>query len=233
MTSAVSSPPDLADALERTAGAIADRAHRDMYLDPFWIARFGERGRAYAVEDARYKVTYLVEALRAGSAKGFADFSIWLRGVLRARGMCSRHLADGIAAVSRSLGMLETETGDARAVLDSGIAALSYSAGEAAAVDAAVAHAPRIHPWDQRPGWTSTADAAHLLSYAADALDAGTPDPFLAHVEWAARHAAASGTTTAAVDAALAAAASIVAAGPPSARDLLLEARARLSPRQR
>ena len=50
----------LADALEARAQTLAERALKEMYANPFWDERFGERGRQFALADNRHHVSYLV-----------------------------------------------------------------------------------------------------------------------------------------------------------------------------
>ena len=59
----------LADTIEVCARALADRTLTAMYRNPFWDDRFGEWGRRFAEEDNLHHVSYLVQALRAGSPR--------------------------------------------------------------------------------------------------------------------------------------------------------------------
>ncbi len=49
----------LRDDLEALTPALSRRCTDAMYADPFWQARFGQRGRHHADEDSGYHVRYL------------------------------------------------------------------------------------------------------------------------------------------------------------------------------
>ena len=190
----------VADALQAHAAPISRRAVDAMYADPFWDARFGERGRRHADEDGDFHVGYLAEALRLGSTAHFANYARWLRSVLVARGMCTRHLSEQLRCVADAvdaLGALPSPE-DARVVrayVDAARDGLRYPEGSlgsrlqdaepraAAAAEEALAArfygASGLPPRDRL-----RADAADLLSYLADAAALERPDLFAEHAEW-------------------------------------------------
>jgi hypothetical protein len=55
---------ELIEALKARGGELADRSIEEMYRDPFWLLRYGEGGRKYALEDGRRHLSYLIEAPR-------------------------------------------------------------------------------------------------------------------------------------------------------------------------
>jgi hypothetical protein len=127
----------LRDALERQALPLSQRVLDQMYENPFWMERYGERGRRHADEDSRYHVTYLQQALALGSPAVFTNYALWLRSVLVSRGMCSEHLAENYRLLADAI--LEAQLPDAEAatrLLDDARQALRYSTGEAARLDA-------------------------------------------------------------------------------------------------
>lgn len=192
----------LAGEIEARKGELANRAFERMYENPFWDARFGERGRSFSAEDGQYHVTYLVEALRSGNQRVFTRYARWLQSVLTTRGMCSLHLAENFARLSGVI----AESGIrnpvyAVAMLDAGVAALRYDSGAARAVqeevDALLSHTPgainATHPnlpsVTTIPGREQVArDMPYLLSYLADALALDRPGVFVDHARWLAEY---------------------------------------------
>src|SRR4028118_1776652 len=73
---------------------LASEAFAGMYTNPFWDARFGERGRRHALEDQRHHLEHLVLALNVDHPELLTEYAKWLQVVLTSRGMCTRHLAD-------------------------------------------------------------------------------------------------------------------------------------------
>jgi hypothetical protein len=174
-------PDALADELEARADALAQRAVEAMYRDPFWDARFGSRGRAFALEDNRHHVSYLVQALRAGSPELLVNYGRWLQSVLTTRGMCSRHLDDNFLILSETIeaeGIAEAAR--ARDYLDEARRGLRYTAG--AARELQVATEAIANRAAARGGRAE--ELLHYLSYLADALALGRDDLFAAHIRW-------------------------------------------------
>jgi hypothetical protein len=143
------------------------RVVHEMYGNPFWQARFGERGRDRSGKDGGYHLTYVIEALAAGDPRSFVEYARWLREVLVSRGMCSFHLIDNFERLARAIDDEPwTERARASAILRAGAAALRHADGDAGAVDAA-----RIdHALDE------------VRSFLSDALAAGTPRNLIDYV---------------------------------------------------
>ncbi|MEY2933986.1 MAG: hypothetical protein RL033_4735, partial [Pseudomonadota bacterium] len=80
--------------LETQAPALTARVVSEMYRDPFWSARFGERGRKFSEEDGQSHISHLVQALVARDPEVLSRYGRWLRSVLTTRGMCTRHLTE-------------------------------------------------------------------------------------------------------------------------------------------
>jgi len=67
---------------------------------PDWLDRYGEHGRARAVEDAQYHLDFLSSALIAGEPQAFADYVRWARRVLEARGIAAAFLRENLVQIS-------------------------------------------------------------------------------------------------------------------------------------
>jgi hypothetical protein len=187
----------VADGIMSRIDDFAAAALAGMYTNPFWDARFGDRGRRHALEDQHHHLEHLVLAVRWNHPKLLSEYAQWLQVVLTSRGMCTRHIADNFILLSdlidspRSPGMHL-----ARHYLDRAVAALVYREGPAATLHAtdetlvarAVANVFEMH----RP--TSSVrdddeaqvrdDLSYHLSYLADALALGRPELFTAHALW-------------------------------------------------
>jgi hypothetical protein len=190
----------LADTIAARGRALADRALAAMYRDPFWDDRFGDRGRRFAEEDNLHHVSYLVQALRAGSPALLTGYARWLQQVLTTRGMCSRQLADNferLAVAIQDEGI--ADAGPALTLLDAARAALTYDDGAPRAIQLAAGPAAaraadamlvRQPIWHRLPGGDGRArcvdDVLTLLSYVGDSLANGRPELFADHVRWAA-----------------------------------------------
>ncbi|MDF3066603.1 MAG: uncharacterized protein K0R38_2204 [Polyangiaceae bacterium] len=167
--------------LETKIVALSRRCIEAMYEDPFWMARFGERGRKHAEEDSEYHVKYIVAALRGSDAAVFENYARWLRSVLASRGMCSWHLAQSfwqLAQAMRAEQIAEAEP--ALSVLGVGRAALDYTIGNAAPI---AAHAAELR--------AAVGDDAYRLeelwSFLLDAVDRDDAPAFRAHVDFVER----------------------------------------------
>lgn len=161
----------------------------EMYADPFWHERFGERALTHGRRDADFHLQYLVEALTADDEGIFLAYAIWLREVLVTRGMCSRHLAESFERLASAIAE-ETWPDRERAVaiLRAGARALVYTSADAGAVDAergvlaqqaaAATHAALGAAVHAR----CVDDLDYHLSYLADALAFAGSERFVAHV---------------------------------------------------
>ena len=156
---------------------IAAEAMHRMYQDPFWDARFGERGRKFAVQDGLHHLNYLEAALTADDTGVLIKYAQWLRSVLVPRGMCSLHLVENLARIGEVLAERGLDPdGRARRFLGEACAALLHAGGfdeaqvarEAALVHPAGAHELRV-----------------LLSFLGDALALNDAKPFQLYLAWA------------------------------------------------
>ena len=172
----------LPDRLAAAWPALNHSVQEQMYRDPFWSERYGERGRKHTLADGDFHLRYLIEAELGGDPTVFTRYALWLRTLLFNHGMCSRHLADhlrllsdGLAAHAESAGYA-AEAAGAVAVLRGGVSALRHADGPAAAIEARRERAGRDHPDD------------HLLSYLADALAFERTDRLTDYVRYLADH---------------------------------------------
>ena len=148
-----------------------------MYEDPFWDARFGERGRKFALEDGLHHQSYLEAALTANDAGVLVKYAQWLRAVLVSRGMCSLHLIENLARIGKVLAERGLDPdGRSRRFLGEACAALRHGEGfdEAqVAREAALAHPAGAH------------ELRVLASYLGDALALNDPKLFQHYLAWA------------------------------------------------
>ena len=194
----MTSHAELAARIEARRTEIASRAVAAMYEDPFWMDRFGERGRRFADDDGVFHVAYLVESLRLGAAEPLVRYAEWLRSVLVTRGMCTRHLSEQLGRVSSALRELDlADAAPAVAHLDAARAGLRYANGAAGTIqqqeerlaERAAASLVERHPdWAQGSATFAAAaadDLRPILSYLADALHFRRAELFIDHVHWA------------------------------------------------
>lgn len=185
---------ELADRIEARKQEIAARACELMYEDPFWAARFGERGRKFSAEDGAYHVTYLLEALRSGSPGVIESYARWLRTVLVTRGMCSRHLAQNFARLAEAIRGIGIEGAEpALAMLRAAEEALVYRSGpagelQAQGLDDVVSGQPGGSPGGgEADGMRGRVLREHLACVASlflDALALDRGDLFAAHARF-------------------------------------------------
>jgi hypothetical protein len=189
----------LARHLEERAVSLASRANDAMYQDPFWDARFGARGRAFAQQDGLHHIDYLVQALHFGSVEIIEDYARWLRTVLTTRGMCSLHIHDTYECLAEAIQALVPDPEPALSYLAAAQRALRYDTDPAREVQAnttslaasAVEHLLSEQPSLQESLGPDAAsridrDATVLLSYLVDCLALERPEVFSEHTRWAA-----------------------------------------------
>jgi hypothetical protein len=213
MTAAAADDDDAA-VIAREGPALSRAVIAEMYRNPFWQARFGDRGRRHADDDGDFHVRYLVEAMRADSPAVMVNYGRWLRSVLVPRGMCTRHLGDNFARLRAAIAAAKLRGGEsAVAMLAAAEAGLAYDAPgpralqdraarlAAVAVEAMRDRYPYRHPEGGADGWASCLDdALYHLSYLADAVAADDVRLFTDYVHFVARFLAARGLAAAHLD---------------------------------
>ena len=183
--------------LEARGPQISARIIAEMYQNPFWKERFGDRGRKHADQDGNYHLSYLIQALMARDAAVLTSYARWLQSVLTTRGMCTRHLADNFERLERAIGEEIEDASLATEYLREARAALRYDNGPGrelqdlagSIVDTVVETLEQRHPdWlAQRgeAGRRSCRDDIHYhLSYLSDAVALGRPELFTEHTDW-------------------------------------------------
>jgi hypothetical protein len=242
-------PPADRALLERTAAAIqarrqvlAEQVVVEMYRNPFWQARYGDRGKIRALEDAGLNFDNLAAVLRLGIVAELGYHYRWLRGVLVVRGMCSRHVQETMEAMRRALtttlpageadagcawlrvaeGALIYDHPFAQALAPVEDAVIAGALARLAARPGAVPSAPALTA-DSREG----RDLRYHLSYLTDALALDRPDLFVSYAAWVAGFLPTVGATVAGLRAGLQALGDALTAELPAAaapaRDLLGE----------
>lgn len=214
----------LTAALTAHTDELATRVVDEMYRNPFWQERFGDRGRQFAEQDGRYHLSYLVQALDQTSPETLTSYARWLQEVLTARGMCTRHLDDNFARLATAIaeaGLPDPEP--AREYLDLARAALRYPDGPARDVQLATtvladAVVARLYPRDTPAAGRCRDDLGYHLAYLADALALGQPHIFVDYVVWIEAFLTRHGVPVAELDAALAALAETLVVLPEESR---------------
>jgi hypothetical protein len=174
----------LAARLDAAADRLTARVLEEMYADPFWRARFGERAAIHGTRDGRYHIDYLIQALTGDDVAILEQYARWLQPVLTSRGMCTRHLAENFARLARAIAdEAWPDAAPAVAMLAAAERSLAYPPGSparavreraAAVIAAALARDPEL----------VSGELDTLLHHAADALALADPAVFARHVTW-------------------------------------------------
>ncbi len=176
--------------LEGAANELTDRVLAEMYRDPFWHARFGDRADRHGRQDGLFHIKYLVSALAADDRNVMVEYARWLRTLLASHGMCTRHLDDNFALLASEIGRGggPPERDEAMTLLSAARDALRYPLGPAQRVqDLTPEIRERVASALAAPDWPveQCADQlSTLLSYLADAIALDNPAQFRAHVTW-------------------------------------------------
>lgn len=185
----------LADELASRAPELADRALEVMYRDPFWLERFGERGRGFAAEDGRHHVAYLVEALRADDPRLLREYARWLQSLLTTRGLCTLHVSENFArlrdVIAASVAGDTSLVGDHLAEAQD---ALTYDDGPARVVQHAIETLAKA-AIERDPSLGAHSDGARLErdlrqhgSYLADSIALAQAALFESYARWMASY---------------------------------------------
>lgn len=156
-------------AIEEQGAALTARVLDEMYRDPFWHARFGERADKHGRQDGTFHLQYLAQALASDDPNVMHNYARWLQQVLTTRGMCTRHLAENFDRLAAAIRDAVPHSEPAVALLRAATEALRYD------------HADARRVQDLRG---ETAEERELIAYAADAIALGMPSVFTAHVAW-------------------------------------------------
>lgn len=165
-------PVELAARIREEGPRISARVMEEMWQDPFWEKRFGQRGRARAKEDAAFHVEYLAQAVEMSDVDVMKRYAFWLQTILTTRGMSTRHLDDNFARLAEALARHLPETEAAVEYLEGARSALRHAEGPARELQDAC---DRLSPREE---------IRYVLAHLADAIALGRPDVFAAHAKW-------------------------------------------------
>jgi MerR family transcriptional regulator, light-induced transcriptional regulator len=91
----------IAQKLVAARNSIAQSVSDQFFLiHPDWLVKYGERGRQFCTEDARFHLDFLCGALEAGSPESFADYALWTARMLGARGIPAHSLEENFAQIA-------------------------------------------------------------------------------------------------------------------------------------
>lgn len=94
----------LARKLAAARNSIAQSVSDQFFLNhPDWLVRYGERGRQFCTDDARFHVDFLCGAIEAGSSESFADYALWTTRMLGARGIAAHSLQENFTQIGSQL----------------------------------------------------------------------------------------------------------------------------------
>lgn len=116
----------MAETLRGHKRAVAEAVTAEFLLrHPDWTTRYGDLARVRGVEDAMYHLDFLAGAIEAGSAVPFEDYVRWTTGMLGARGIGARFVAENLEQIERAAGPLvsDLERPLLEALLRAGVAA--------------------------------------------------------------------------------------------------------------
>lgn len=121
----------VAERLLRDKETIARAVTSSIYAEyPDLMAKHGERGREKCLQDMHYNIEHLIPAVDLENPTMFAEYTRWLNGMLRARGVSTRD-------VRRCLELLAdqaherydaSEAAVVQRVIDAGLAVLGDAA---------------------------------------------------------------------------------------------------------
>lgn len=94
---------EMVKAIEYTRPQIVDGLVQEMYQDPFWEARYGERGRIHSVQDTHYHLNKLIDAISLDLPDVFTQYYHWVQGLLVYRGMSTLHLQETLDSLANQL----------------------------------------------------------------------------------------------------------------------------------
>ena len=175
---------ELLQKLETEGPALSQRVLSDMYRDPFWLERFGSKGRRHADEDSDFHLRYLARAIASGDPAVLVRYARWLREVLATRGMCTRHLDENFRRLGEAIAGEDWPSGElALGFLGAARESLEWKEGPAGALER---DAERLAKSIERAGLEEA--SRDLVSYLIDAVALERPDLFAAHVAWMQAH---------------------------------------------
>jgi MerR family transcriptional regulator, light-induced transcriptional regulator len=164
----------------------------DMYQNPFWTNRFGDRGRKFAEADGQRHVDYLVQAIEVESPEILLNYTRWLRNVLTQRGMCSRHIGENLERLANAIeGNNLPDAPVAVSYLHQAVQALTYTDDSCREIQSnedllvqQTMHQISKASVEHVPGVSSRDDVRYFISYLVDALHMDTHQVFVDYIIW-------------------------------------------------
>lgn len=154
--------------IEAAANDLTDRVLGEMYKNPFWHRRFGERADKHGRQDGLFHIKYLKEALATDDANVMEQYARWLQALLTTRGMCTLHLDENFARLAAAIADSIADSEPAVRMLERARTALLYPPSPARTLQD---YLPRL-----------PAELHYVASYAADALHLNQPKVFTDYV---------------------------------------------------
>jgi hypothetical protein len=188
---------ELSARVERVQVEVMESVIEEMYRNPFWQQRYGQRGEKQSNKDAAYNLKYLCSAIRMDTTSALEQYYRWLRGALVFRGMCTLHLAQTLDCTARHLTrLLPEDWPEIEPYHVAGCQGLTYQQPTAHALNA---HADEIaetatarmfdppHTGDPAHETARRAclrDNLYHLAYLADAFEVNKPELFREYLAW-------------------------------------------------
>jgi hypothetical protein len=216
-----------AAAITASRDELANKIVAECYRNPFWEARYGERGRARSLEDALHNLDNLSASLRLDLPAELVSYYRWLRDVLAPRGISGEHMREILRAQAAVLAesLLPDQAAITSAWFEHAAASLVYehpfalavASGEVEIVAGALG---RLATESAEQGTQLSNEAGqgrreheaqdlrYYLSYLSDAIALGKPDLFTGYTSWVAGTLAQEGASAAGLRAELRALAS-------------------------
>lgn len=117
----LSAVTELRNASEAIAQAVVAR---DYSQRPILLTRYGEHGRARYLDDTRFHMSYLADAVRFERPSIFRDYLGWLNEVLTARGVAPEELRENLKCMREALAwnLTPASAGSVLSVFEAGVA---------------------------------------------------------------------------------------------------------------
>lgn len=144
--------------IEAAANELTDRVLGEMYKNPFWHKRYGERADKHGRQDGLFHIKYLSEALTSNDANVMEQYARWLQALLTTRGMCTLHIDENFALLAAAIRDTIPDSAPAVHMLERARQALLYPPSPARTLQDYI---PRL-PDELRYYASYAADALHL-----------------------------------------------------------------------
>lgn len=196
---------DIIEAIEKAESEVVAAMMAEFYQNPFWEARFGEKGRKHTQKDSNYNLRHLITAIAVDYPPSLSEHYRWLRGLLVYRGMCTRHVRETIDLIGRELSARMPDLWPDIALFhDASYAGLAYEHPLCQALEERESEITRavthrlLHPAPFQPTGGDSEQVRQIylretgyhLSYLIDAVQFGPQAPhlFMAYVTFMGNH---------------------------------------------